>query len=700
MNGRRAWGGVGRVVVVVVVAVVSEAWNPQRVLAGDHPSDQRWHSSDGLLQNGQPAVPEPILEVHFQYDADATPSLSVKQLFIKHGHAPQYELLDSGYVLSLHAESADVLSTVTFRIPNVVFNPPPQPGDAPGEGPLVLRTMEFALTVPMVQGAVELHVTDPQGVLIIQESLRDVPVTDNQPHFRSLRQRHSLPASPPAEEGRRPYSRYAWLLDLFVETAEAAATGTALDVTFVGDNYTVADLNLFHQDVERVAAHMMTYEPYVSRASQILFHSVDNATTDLGCVHSPTMSRLITCNNATVTSVVNDAGAPYDKIIVLVKDTTYGGSGGAISVSYNGSSAPQVAVHEFGHSFGGLWDEYTLYSTNGTLDGRTYVNCYAGSPPNSRWDGLVASSDYASGCTYPNWYRSSSCSIMLTLSCQYFNPVSQRQLNAKLDTYAGTISPTLTLSANPTLIGLGGSSALSWSSTNVTTCSAAGAWSGEKPTSGAETVTPTAASTYTLACVGVSSSVTQSVTVSVDVQAPHVTLTSPVSGATVSGVVALGASATDDQGVNRLDFYKDGTLLGSDNTSPYGINWNTANDPAGSHTLTASALDTAGNTGTSSPVIVTVAADTQAPQVTLLTPADGTQVAGKVIVEASGTDDVAVTRLELYIDGSLQASSTASSVKTTWNTRARSVKLGAHTIMVTGVDAAGNLGSMSITVFK
>ena len=423
---------------------------------------------------------------------------------------------------------------------------------------------------------------------------------------------------------------------------------------------------------------------------------------DLGCVHDASVTRLITCNNTTVTSVVNNAGAPYDKIVVLVKDSSYGGSGGAIAVSYNGSSAPQVVTHEFGHTLGGLLDEYNLYSTNGTLDGKTYVNCYAGAPPNSQWDGLVSSSAYAVGCKYPNWYRSSSCSIMLTLSCQYFNAVSQAQLNTKLDVYAGSSSPTLTLSAAPTLLGLGGSSTLSWSSANVTSCTASGAWTGAKPTSGSEAVAPVVSSTYTLACSGGSGSTTQAVTVAVDTQAPSASLTSPSNGSMVSGTVALDASASDNQSVSRLDFYKDSALVGSDNTAPYGVNWNTVNEAAGSHTLTAQAFDGAGNVGASSPVAVTVqnVADSVAPQAAILTPAANAQVSGKVKVTASATDNVAVTRLELYIDGSLKASSTTGSLTMTWNINGRSVSTGTHTLTAKAFDVAGNLGSATVTVFK
>ncbi|MGH8457355.1 MAG: GlyGly-CTERM sorting domain-containing protein, partial [Stenotrophobium sp.] len=64
--------------------------------------------------------------------------------------------------------------------------------------------------------------------------------------------------------------------------------------------------------------------------------------------------------------------------------------------------------------------------------------------------------------------------------------------------------PKVTIAVNPSTITLGGSAALTWSSTSATSCSASGAWSGSQATSGSVNVTPAAAgtATYTLACTG------------------------------------------------------------------------------------------------------------------------------------------------------------------------------------------------------
>ncbi len=76
-------------------------------------------------------------------------------------------------------------------------------------------------------------------------------------------------------------------------------------------------------------------------------------------------------------------------------------------------------------------------------------------------------------------------------------------------------SPVLTFSASPVSITSGQSSALTWSSTNATTCTASGAWSGSKAISGTQSVSPTATSTYILTCTGSGGSTNKSVTVNV-----------------------------------------------------------------------------------------------------------------------------------------------------------------------------------------
>ena len=94
-----------------------------------------------------------------------------------------------------------------------------------------------------------------------------------------------------------------------------------------------------------------------------------------------------------------------------------------------------------------------------------------------------------------------------------------------------------------------------------------------------------------------------------DTTPPKVTITSPGDGATVSGTVSLSAFATDDTKVAMVKIYVDGKLkcAGSPSTS---CGWNTRKAGSGSHTVSATAEDGAGNTATKS-VAVSVTARTR-----------------------------------------------------------------------------------------
>jgi hypothetical protein len=94
-----------------------------------------------------------------------------------------------------------------------------------------------------------------------------------------------------------------------------------------------------------------------------------------------------------------------------------------------------------------------------------------------------------------------------------------------------------------------------------------------------------------------------------DATAPTVAVTAPTAGATVSGAtVGITATASDNVGVQSVQFRVDGTNLGAADTSnPYSATWDSRLVADGTHTLSAVARDAAGNTTTSSNVSVTVA---------------------------------------------------------------------------------------------
>jgi hypothetical protein len=124
-------------------------------------------------------------------------------------------------------------------------------------------------------------------------------------------------------------------------------------------------------------------------------------------------------------------------------------------------------------------------------------------------------------------------------------------------------APTVTISASPSSVTSGRSSTLTWSSTNATACSAAGAWSGTKAVSGSQgTAALSASASYQLTCTGAGGSATHTANVAVTNAAPTVNL------AASPGTVQTGANTTLTwSSTNATSCTASGGWLGSRATS-------------------------------------------------------------------------------------------------------------------------------------
>ncbi|TMI79574.1 MAG: hypothetical protein E6H10_15175, partial [Bacteroidetes bacterium] len=106
---------------------------------------------------------------------------------------------------------------------------------------------------------------------------------------------------------------------------------------------------------------------------------------------------------------------------------------------------------------------------------------------------------------------------------------------------------------------------------------------------------------------------------------PIVAITSPANGAAVSGTMDVLVSASDNVGVKSVTLSVDGATVATSSTSPFTNSWNSGSVSNGTHTLTATASDAAGNQGTSS-IQVTVSnvsnVDLTSPTVSITSPAN------------------------------------------------------------------------------
>ena len=179
--------------------------------------------------------------------------------------------------------------------------------------------------------------------------------------------------------------------------------------------------------------------------------------------------------------------------------------------------------------------------------------------------------------------------------------------------------------------------------------------------------------------------------------APTVSITSPASGATVSGTITITTNVSAN--TTRVQFSVDGASAGAAVTSaPFSFSLNTATLSNGSHSLTASASTAGGQMATSAPVSITVnnASPPAPPTVSITSPASVTTVSGTIAVTANATSANGVAKVEFYLDNSLQATDTTAPY--TWNWNTTSVTDGSHTIIAKAYDSAGNSATASATV--
>jgi len=190
-----------------------------------------------------------------------------------------------------------------------------------------------------------------------------------------------------------------------------------------------------------------------------------------------------------------------------------------------------------------------------------------------------------------------------------------------------------------------------------------------------------------------------------DVQPPAVAITSPTGG-TVSGIVPINVTASDNVGVTRVDLLVSGTLLASDITAPYAFSWDSTALAGSSASLVARAYDAAGNAASSAAVVVSVGggtippppADTTPPTVAITSPGNSSIVTGVVTINVKAGDNVAVSSLSVYVDGKVVSTGNSASISYKWNTK--KAASGAHTIGATAKDASGNQTSTTIQVKK
>ena len=226
-----------------------------------------------------------------------------------------------------------------------------------------------------------------------------------------------------------------------------------IDVVIVPEGYTVDEMDLFYKDAAIAVNSLFSHEPFKTMQDRFNILAVELASRD-DAVSVPKeglwTETALSSNFSTFYSdrylttlrlrQLHDllAGIPYEHIIILANTDVYGGGGifnsYTLTTAHHAQFAP-VVVHEFGHSFGGLADEYYYddqyeqYYNSETEPWEPNITTKVDF--DSKWKDMMSSqAGLYEGGGYMSkgvWRGSSDCR-MRTNTCPEFCPVCRRSL--------------------------------------------------------------------------------------------------------------------------------------------------------------------------------------------------------------------------------------------------------------------------------
>lgn len=209
------------------------------------------------------------------------------------------------------------------------------------------------------------HTVDPADILIRH-------IGDNGIPYHYVWKGKTLPVEKKEDEkpGRHDYTPTQGPLDGEPDITQC------IDLAIVAEGYTRAQMGKFYRDCQRVVDALFAHEPFTSMKSRfnVVAVAAESLTSGPSVPHQGRWSDtpvgthydtfysdryLMTQDIHRLYDVLS--GVPFEHIIVLVNSDTYGGGGIYNQLTVTTSDHPtfhQVLVHEFGHAYAGLGDEY------------------------------------------------------------------------------------------------------------------------------------------------------------------------------------------------------------------------------------------------------------------------------------------------------------------------------------------------------
>ncbi len=158
-----------------------------------------------------------------------------------------------------------------------------------------------------------------------------------------------------------------------------------INLVFLGDGYTSAQQTAYITNVTSIKNALFAQSPFLEYQNFFNVYAIHVPSVETGAKHAGTATdvtepatpvtnpnnyfgsrfdvsnihRLLAPANSSLIQSALASNTPYyDQVFILVNSTVYGGSGGTYATSSIHSSAGEIAIHEIGHSFANLGDEY------------------------------------------------------------------------------------------------------------------------------------------------------------------------------------------------------------------------------------------------------------------------------------------------------------------------------------------------------
>jgi hypothetical protein len=202
-----------------------------------------------------------------------------------------------------------------------------------------------------------------------------------------------------------------------------------IDIVFLG--YGFDDIAEYNEHINRYVNNiLLEFDPFSKFRDKFNFYRIDDASVECE------VKDFIVCDQYEIKEAASSC--PNDYIILLVarnaiEDLVRPVRSSAIGniAKINTADKPFVVVHELGHSFGDLADEYVDegYYSDYNFYADAYANC--DSSPCVSWQNIENTSCYQ-GCSLGKYFRPTKDSIMRSLSSATFGPVNEKELLKRL----------------------------------------------------------------------------------------------------------------------------------------------------------------------------------------------------------------------------------------------------------------------------